>query len=56
MTTHPSVERVPVKSEVAWSRNAKEYDQLLTELTALGKEIDSRRRRVRACGYLDPGC
>lgn len=45
VTTHTSVERVPVKDEVAWSRNAKEYDQLLAELTALGKEIDSRVAR-----------
>ena len=45
VTTHASVERVPVKNEVAWSRNAKEYDQLLAELTALGKEIDSRVAR-----------
>lgn len=45
VTTHASVERVPVKDEVAWSRNAKEYDQLLAELTALGKEIDSRVAR-----------
>jgi ferric-dicitrate binding protein FerR (iron transport regulator) len=45
VTTHTSVERVPVKDEVAWSRNAKEYDQLLAELTALGKEIDSRVSR-----------
>jgi hypothetical protein len=45
MTTHASVERVPVKDEVAWSRNAKEYDQLLTELTALGHDIDARVAR-----------
>ncbi|PYQ62980.1 MAG: hypothetical protein DMF53_11685 [Acidobacteria bacterium] len=45
VTTHTSVERVPVKDEVAWSRNAKEYDQLLAELTALGKEIDARVAR-----------
>ncbi|HSU81436.1 MAG TPA: FecR domain-containing protein, partial [Thermoanaerobaculia bacterium] len=45
VTTHTSVERVPVKDEVAWSRNSKEYDQLLAELTALGKEIDSRVAR-----------
>ena len=45
VTTHTSVERVPVKDEVAWSRDAKEYDQLLAELTALGKEIDSRVAR-----------
>ena len=45
MTTHASVERVPVKNEVAWSRNAQEYDQLLAELTALGKDIDARVER-----------
>ena len=45
VTTHASVERVPVKNEVAWSRNAKEYDQLLAELTALGKDIDARVAR-----------
>ncbi len=45
MTTHASVERVPVKNEVAWSRNAKQYDQLLAELTALGRDIDARVER-----------
>lgn len=42
VTTHTSVERVPVKSEIAWSRDARQYEQLLAELTALGKEIDAR--------------
>jgi ferric-dicitrate binding protein FerR (iron transport regulator) len=45
VTTHASVERVPVKDEVAWSRNAKEYDQLLAELTAVGRDIDARVER-----------
>jgi ferric-dicitrate binding protein FerR (iron transport regulator) len=45
VTTHTSVERVPVKEEVAWSRNAQQYDQLLAELTALGKDIDARVAR-----------
>jgi ferric-dicitrate binding protein FerR (iron transport regulator) len=45
VTTHASVERVPVRDEVAWSRNAKEYDQLLAELTALGHDIDARVER-----------
>ncbi len=45
VTTHASVERVALKDEVAWSRNAKEYDQLLAELTALGKDIDARVAR-----------
>ena len=45
VTTHTSVERVSVKEEVAWSRNAQQYDQLLAELTALGKDIDARVAR-----------
>jgi len=45
VTTHTSVERVALKDEVAWSRNAKEYAQLLAELTALGKDIDARVAR-----------
>jgi hypothetical protein len=45
VTTHASVETVPLKEEIAWSRNAKQYEQLLAELTALGKEIDARVER-----------
>jgi hypothetical protein len=42
VTTHASVEKVSVKDEIAWSRNAKEYEALLAELTAAGKDIDAR--------------
>jgi hypothetical protein len=45
VTTHASVDPVPVGQEIAWSRNAKEYEQLLAELTALGKDIDARVER-----------
>lgn len=45
VTTHASVEVIPVAEEVAWSRHAKEYEQLLAELTALGQEIDARVTR-----------
>jgi ferric-dicitrate binding protein FerR (iron transport regulator) len=45
LATHASVEAVPVREEVAWSRNAKQYEALLAELTALGQEIDSRVER-----------
>ncbi len=45
VTTHTSVEKVSVRDEVAWSRNAKQYDALLAELAALGKEIDARVER-----------
>lgn len=45
VATHPSVQPVPVKQEIAWSRNAAEYQQLLAELTALGQEMDARVER-----------
>lgn len=45
VATHASVEAVPVREEVAWSRNAKQYEALLAELTALGQEIDARVER-----------
>lgn len=45
VTTHASVEKVPIREEIAWSRNAKQYDRLLAELTALGHEIDARVER-----------
>ncbi|MEA2563532.1 MAG: hypothetical protein QOH06_5036 [Acidobacteriota bacterium] len=45
VTTHASVAAVPIRNEVAWSRNAQEYEKLLAELTALGKEIDSQVER-----------
>lgn len=45
VTTHASVSKVPIGREIAWSRNAKEYEQLLAELTALGQEIDSQVER-----------
>ena len=45
VTTHASVSKVPIGREIAWSRNAKEYEQLLAELTALGQEIDAQVER-----------
>jgi FecR protein len=40
VTTHPSVAAVPVRQEVAWSRNSARYDALLAELSAAGSDID----------------
>lgn len=40
VTTHQSVERVPVQDEIAWSRNADKYKKLLEESLALRKQID----------------
>jgi hypothetical protein len=45
VTTHASVEAVPVRQEVAWSRNAAQYENLLAELTAAGQDIDARVAR-----------
>jgi hypothetical protein len=45
VATHASVAAVPIAKEVAWSRNAAKYDQLLAELTALGKDIDAQVER-----------
>jgi FecR protein/Putative zinc-finger/Protein of unknown function (DUF3352) len=45
VSTHASVAAVPIAREVSWSRNAAKYDQLLAELTALGKDIDAQVER-----------
>lgn len=45
VTTHASVQAVPVGQEIAWSRNAEEYRELLAELTALGRDIDAQVER-----------
>ena len=39
-TTSPAIERVPVKDEVAWSRDSQRYARMLAEVAALRKEID----------------
>ena len=38
-TTSASIERVPVKDEVAWSRNSARYAQTLAAFTSLNKEL-----------------
>lgn len=40
-TSNASIERVPVKDEVAWSRNAARYAQVLEGLAALRKDLNS---------------
>ncbi len=45
VATHASVQAVPVRDEIAWSRNAKQYQDLLAELTAVGRDIDARVER-----------
>ena len=54
VATHASVgRRAGPAQEIAWSRNAKQYEELLAELTALGQEIDARVERARPA-LLDP--
>lgn len=40
-TTNASIEKIPVKDEIAWSRNAARYAQTLASLTALQKELNA---------------
>src|SRR5262249_42725000 len=37
--TNPSIEKIPVKDEVAWSRNAARYVSTLNSLSALNHEL-----------------
>ena len=45
VSTSQSIESIPVKEEIAWSRDRERYTKLLTELSALGKELDARVSR-----------
>ena len=40
-TTNASIEKIPVKDEIAWSRNAARYAQTLKSLAALQTELNS---------------
>jgi hypothetical protein len=40
-TTNPVIETIPVKDEVAWSRNSARYAQTLDALAALKKELNA---------------
>ncbi|HKP73726.1 MAG TPA: FecR domain-containing protein, partial [Pyrinomonadaceae bacterium] len=39
-TTNESLERVPVKDDIAWSRNAARYAKLVADLSALRQDIN----------------
>jgi ferric-dicitrate binding protein FerR (iron transport regulator) len=45
VTTHASVSAVPVRQEIAWSRNAAQYESLLAELKEAGQDIDRQVAR-----------
>lgn len=42
LTTHLSLERVPIRQEIAWSRNAVKYQQMLDQIAALRQQIDQQ--------------
>lgn len=42
VTTSARVARLPITQEIAWSRDAERYRQLLAQLTPLGREIDDQ--------------
>ena len=42
VATNPSLELVPVKDEIAWSRDADRYVKLVSELTSLSEEINRK--------------
>jgi hypothetical protein len=44
-TTQASLEMVPIKDEIAWSRQSEKYVRLLAELASLRREVDSRAAR-----------
>ncbi len=39
VTTNASIEKVAIKQEVSWSRNAQKYDQMLAELAKLRSDL-----------------
>lgn len=41
-TTQASLELIPIKDEIAWSRKAEQYVRLLADLTTLRKEVDQK--------------
>lgn len=45
VVTAASLSTVPVAQEIAWSKNAEQYDRLLAELTAASADIDSQIER-----------
>ncbi|HET6671172.1 MAG TPA: FecR domain-containing protein [Pyrinomonadaceae bacterium] len=40
VTTNPSIETIPVKDDISWSRNAANYVQTLAALSGLSKELN----------------
>lgn len=42
ISTNPNMERVSIAEEIAWSRDAARYIQMLADLTALNKDINNK--------------
>ncbi|MEA2173681.1 MAG: hypothetical protein QOD00_1273 [Blastocatellia bacterium] len=54
-TTHPSIQQIPVKDEISWSRDAARYAKSLPELNTLRRDLNNvARPGVRtSTGLLD---
>ncbi|MEW6736464.1 MAG: FecR domain-containing protein [Acidobacteriota bacterium] len=42
VSTHPNLVKVPIKNEIAWSRDAERYVNLLTEISKLNKKLNEQ--------------
>ena len=42
LTTHASIERVPISQEISWSRNSAKYQKMLDQVATLREQIDQQ--------------
>jgi hypothetical protein len=42
VSTNASIEQIPVKDEISWSKDRERYDRMLSEIEAIRREIDQK--------------